>query len=74
MLGVLNNIGVVYAEKLQNNEKALEYFFKLKEQSEESNYSEFNAFAYFNIGEMYFKCLRYKEALSWCEMAKLNLR
>jgi len=69
ILGVLNNIGVAYAEKLQNNEKALEYFFKLKERSEDSNYLEFNVFAYFNIGEVYFKCLRFDEALSLIESA-----
>ena len=69
ILGVLNNIGAVYAEKLQNYEKALEYFFKLKEQSEDSNYSEFNVFAYINIGETYFKCLKYEEALYWCKLA-----
>jgi len=69
ILGILNNIGVVYAEKIQDNEKALEYFFKLKERSENSNYSEFNMLAYFNIGEVYFKCLRYEEALSWCKLA-----
>jgi len=69
ILGVLNNIGAVYAEKLQNNEKALEYFFKLKEQSENSSYSEFNVYAYINIGESYFKCLRYEEALYWCKLA-----
>lgn len=69
ILGVLNNIGTVYAEKSQNNEKALEYFFKLKERSEDSNYLEFNVFAYINIGETYFKCLRYEEALYWCKLA-----
>ena len=68
-LGLLNNIGVVYADKLQNYEKALEYYFKLKERSEDSNYLEFNVFAHINIGEAYFKCLRYKEALAWCKMA-----
>ena len=69
ILGVLNNIGAVYAEKLQNNEKALQYFLILKEKSEHSNYLEFNVFAYINIGETYFKCLRYEEALHWCKMA-----
>ena len=69
ILGVLNNIGVVYSDKLQNDEKALEYFFKLKERSEDSNYLEFNVFAYINIGEAYLKCLRYEEALYWCKLA-----
>ena len=69
ILGILNNIAVVYAEKLQDNEKALEYFFKLKERSEDSNYLEFNMFAYFNIGEVYFKCLKFEEALLWCKLA-----
>ncbi|MGV8983819.1 tetratricopeptide repeat protein [Clostridium sp.] len=69
ILGVLNNIGVVYSDKLQNNEKALEYFFKLKDQSEDSNYFEFNVFAYFNIGEEYFKCFKYEKALYWCKLA-----
>jgi tetratricopeptide (TPR) repeat protein len=68
-LGVLNNIAVVYADKLQDYEKALEYFFKLKERSEDSNYLEFNVFAHFNIGEAYFKCLRYEEALSFCKLS-----
>jgi len=26
-------------------------------------------FAYFNIGEVYFKCLRLEESLHWCEAA-----
>ena len=68
-LGILNNIAGVYSDKLQDNEKALEYFYKLKERSEDSNYSEFNVFAYFNIGEVYFKCLRHEEALYWCKLA-----
>jgi len=69
ILGVINNIGSIYAERLQNNEKALEYFLKLKKRSEDSNYSEFNVFAYFNIGETYYKCLKYEEALYWCKLA-----
>jgi tetratricopeptide (TPR) repeat protein len=69
ILGILNNIGAVYSDKLQDDEKALEYFLKLKEQSEDSNYSEFNVFAYGNIGEVYFKCLRYEDALYWCKLA-----
>ena len=68
-LGILNNIAGVYSDKLQDDEKALEYFFKLKDRSEDSNYSEFNVFAYINIGEAYFKCLRYEEALYWCKLA-----
>ncbi|MFT5875831.1 MAG: tetratricopeptide (TPR) repeat protein [Clostridium sp.] len=68
ILGVLNNIGASYSDKLQDNEKALEYFFKLKEQSEDSNYSEFNVYAYFNIGEAYYKCLRFDEAIYWCKL------
>jgi tetratricopeptide (TPR) repeat protein len=67
--GVLNNIAVVYADKLQDYEKALEYFFKLKEQSSNGNYLQFNTFAYVNIGEAYLKCLRYEEALSFCKLA-----
>ena len=69
ILGVLNNIAGVYSDKLQDDEKALEYFFKLKELSEDSNYLEFNVFAHINIGEVYFKGLRYEEALSWCKLA-----
>jgi len=69
ILGVLNNVGVVYSDRLQDGDKALEYYFKLKERSEDSNYLEFNVFAYFNIGEVYFKCLRFDEALYWCEAA-----
>jgi tetratricopeptide (TPR) repeat protein len=68
-LTILNNIAVVYADRLQDDEKALEYFFKLKERSEDSNYSEFNVLACFNIGEAYLKCLRYEEARSWCKIA-----
>lgn len=68
ILGVLNNIGAVYAEKLQDNEKALEYFFKLKQRSEDSDYLEFNVYAHVNIAETYFKCLKYEEALHWCNL------
>jgi len=69
ILGVLNNIGVVYSDRLQDGEKALEYYYKLKERSEDSNYLEFNVFAYVNIGEVYFECLRFEEAIYWCEAA-----
>ncbi|MBK5243253.1 hypothetical protein [Clostridium sp.] len=69
ILAILNNIGAVYADKVQDNEKALEYFFRLKDRSEDSNYIEFNVFAYFNIGETYFKFLRYEKALLFCKLA-----
>lgn len=69
ILGVLNNIGAVYADKVQDNEKALEYFLKLQGRSEDSKSLEFNVFAYYNIGEVYFKSLRYEEALSFCKLA-----
>ncbi|MGH4117239.1 tetratricopeptide repeat protein [Clostridium sp.] len=69
ILAISNNIGTVYADKVQDNEKALEYFLKLKDRSEDSNYYlEFNVFAYSNIGEIYFKCMRYEEALLFCEL------
>ena len=69
ILAILNNIGVVYAEKLQDNEKALNHFLKLKDKSEDSSYLELNVYAYFNIGETYFKTSRYEEALFFCKLA-----
>ena len=69
ILGVLNNIGAIYSDKLQDYEKALEYFFKLKERSENGSYFEFSAYACINIGEAYLKSLRYEEALYWGKMA-----
>ncbi|MEK6266815.1 MAG: hypothetical protein N2B06_18915 [Clostridium sp.] len=68
-LAILNNIGTVYADKLQDNEKSLEYFLKLKNRSEDSNYVEPNVYAHLNIGETYFKNLRYEEALFFCKLA-----
>jgi tetratricopeptide (TPR) repeat protein len=67
--GTLNNIAAVYAEKLQDYERALEYYYKLKELSENGIYKEFVAISYINIGEMYFKTLRFEEALYWFKEA-----
>jgi tetratricopeptide (TPR) repeat protein len=69
MLGILNNISTVYADKLQDYEKALEYFLKVKALSEDSIYAEFGMITYMNIGEMYYKLLRYEESLYWIKEA-----
>lgn len=69
MLGILNNISTVYADKLQNYEKALEYFLKVKVLSENSIYAEFGTISYMNIGEMYYKLLKYEESIYWIKKA-----
>jgi tetratricopeptide (TPR) repeat protein len=70
MLGVLNNIGHVYDSKMQNYEKALECFLLLKQKSENSIFLEISFLACVNIGEIYFKLLRYDEALKWFKEAE----
>ena len=69
ILSVLNNIGVVYAEKLQDNEKALEYFLRLVNECEEAGIIDLGAAVSGNIGENYYKSLRYEEAMKWYESA-----
>ena len=69
MLGILNNISTVYADKLQDYEKSLEYFFKVKVLSENSIYTEFEIIAYMNIGEIYYKLFKYEESLYWLNEA-----
>ena len=64
ILAVTNNIAALYADKLQDNKKALEYFYKLKNQSVKNNAIEFSVFAYINIAEILFKQLCYTESLS----------
>lgn len=65
ILGITNNIAEVYADKLQDNDKALEYYFKLKEGSESSGYKELEVLSYVNIGEIYFKKMMFDDALFW---------
>jgi tetratricopeptide (TPR) repeat protein len=70
MLGVLNNIGHVYNARIHDYKKALEYFVRLKNESENSIFVEFGLIAYMNMGEMYFKLLNYEEAIKWFLEAK----
>ncbi|WP_202747918.1 tetratricopeptide repeat protein [Clostridium rhizosphaerae] len=72
MLGVINNIAAVYGDKLQDYEKALNYFFKLKDISENSIFVEFHKISYLNIGEAYFKYFKYDEAVFWFTEALKN--
>jgi len=74
ILGVTNNIASVYADKLQDNEKALEYFFKLRQRSEHSEYKEFDILASINIGEVYYKTLNYKESFFWYKEALVKAK
>jgi tetratricopeptide (TPR) repeat protein len=69
LIGVLNNIAYVYSGKLQDYEKALEYYYKVNELCEGSICLEFNVIAYVNIGEVLFKMLKYDEALHWLKQA-----
>jgi tetratricopeptide (TPR) repeat protein len=64
LLGVLNNLAAAYSDKLNDYDKALLYFYKLKELSEKNVYVEFRAIAYINIGETYLKTLQYEKAFS----------
>lgn len=70
IIGILNNIGHVYNNKIQDYEKSLEYFLKVKFQSENSMFVEFELIVYINIGEMYYKCFKYEDALTWLLAAK----
>ncbi|MFL0247435.1 tetratricopeptide repeat protein [Candidatus Clostridium stratigraminis] len=69
LFGVINNIAIVYAEKLHDYEKALEYYKKLKKLCEGSIYVEFLKICYLNIGEVNLKCFNYKKSLSWLNKA-----
>ncbi|MFL0267816.1 tetratricopeptide repeat protein [Candidatus Clostridium radicumherbarum] len=69
LFGVINNIAVVYAEKLHDYEKALEYYKKLKKLCEGSIYVEFLKICYLNIGEVNLKCFNYKKSLRWLNKA-----
>jgi tetratricopeptide (TPR) repeat protein len=65
LFGVINNISFVYAEKLQDYEKALEYYKKLKKLCEGSIYVEFRKICYLNIGEANLKCFKYQKSIHW---------
>lgn len=69
LFGVINNIAFVYADKLQDYEKGLEYFKKLKKLCEGSIYVEFLKICYLNIGEVYLKCFNYKKSIRWLNEA-----
>jgi tetratricopeptide (TPR) repeat protein len=61
-LSVLNNIGTIYTSKLQNYKKGLEFYFRLKDLSEQNDHLQANIYAYINIGSTLLKCLEYDEA------------
>lgn len=69
VLGIINNIGAVYSEKLMDHEKGVEYFFQLIQRSENSGYEEFQVLGYLNVGEYYLRGCRYEEALAYGKKA-----
>jgi len=79
ILGVTNNIGVIYADKLLDNDKALEYYSKLRKKAKQENFDEFLSYSYMNTGEINLRSLRYvkaylsyKKGLEESEKAKLD--
>jgi tetratricopeptide (TPR) repeat protein len=65
MIGILNNLGYVYSSRVQDYEKALECFLLVKQKSEIAMLPEFELIAHMNIGELYIRLFKYKEALAW---------
>jgi diguanylate cyclase (GGDEF)-like protein len=63
----LNNIGVIYGDFYQNDEKALEYFLSVKDICERNLILESAIPAIINIGEIYFKRGKYEQARSYLE-------
>ncbi|SHH28106.1 tetratricopeptide repeat protein [Clostridium grantii] len=63
ILGIINNLGTVYSEKVQDNDKALEYFYSLKEKSENTNYKVLNIYAYNNSAEIYLRTFKYEKSI-----------
>lgn len=64
-LDPLNNIGVIYGDYYQNDEKALEYFIKMKNIGDRYSFLESECVALANIGEIYFYRCKYQEARHW---------
>lgn len=62
ILGVTNNIGGIYADKMQDSDKALNYFYKLGKKAKKENYDEFIIFSYLNMGEINLRSLNYDKA------------
>jgi tetratricopeptide (TPR) repeat protein len=62
ILGVTSNIGGIYTDKLQDNEKALQFYAKLREKANKENFDEFSILSYINTGEVSLRCLRYENA------------
>jgi tetratricopeptide (TPR) repeat protein len=62
VLSILNNIGTVYTNKIQDYSKGLDYYFKMKELCEQNDYSEATLYANINIGSTLLKCLKYENA------------
>lgn len=59
----LNSIGLIWEDYFQNEDKSMEYFFRLKEISEKNGFLEYDIAALTSIGENYFNKVKYEEAL-----------
>lgn len=62
VLGVTSNIGAVYTDKLQDNEKAFQVYAELKNKAKKENFNEFVVISYIDIGETYLSMLKYDKA------------
>jgi diguanylate cyclase (GGDEF)-like protein len=69
ILNPLNNIGVIYGDYYQEDQRAIECFLKMKEISEKNNFHGSEITALVNIGETYFYNWRHEEAQKWFEDA-----
>ena len=61
----LNNIGVIYGDYYQDNDKAIKYFLEIKEICEKNNMSSSEVDALINIGATYFSKEQYKISLQY---------
>lgn len=65
----LNNIGTIYGDYYQDNKRAIDYFTKMKEQSERYNILTLEVLALMNLGESYFYDLKYGLAYEYFQKA-----
>lgn len=70
----LNNIGVIYGDFYQDDEKALEYFLNVKNICERNLILDPEISAIINIGEIYFKRGKYELARSYLEEGLIKAR
>jgi diguanylate cyclase (GGDEF)-like protein len=65
LLKALNNIGVIYGDYYQDDDKALKYFLEIKDICEKNNMSSSEIGALINIGATYFSKEQYEISLQY---------